>query len=87
MKECLRFSVGIFMYTNYPTYFTCNMRVGHYQNDLFKEEKRLDEYVKSKEKLLAFARLIVRKCSHDEIELLCTALLHANTISKVQKAK
>lgn len=31
-----------------------------------------------KEKLMAFATLVAEKCSHEEIDMLCIALLDAN---------
>lgn len=38
----------------------------------------MKEEITSKEKLNILARLIVSKCSHEEIDMLCVALLDAN---------
>ena len=39
----------------------------------------------SREKLEAFASLIISKCTHDEIDMLCIALLDANMKCKRKK--
>lgn len=38
----------------------------------------IQEEPTSREKLEAFANLIVSKCTHDEIDMLCVSLLDAN---------
>lgn len=43
--------------------------------------------MKSKEKLMAIARLIVDTCTPDEISMLCIALLDANLKCKYSKMK
>ena len=39
----------------------------------------------SKEKLMILAKLIVDKCSHEEIDILCVSLLDANLKCRLEK--
>ena len=39
----------------------------------------------SKEKLMILARIIIDKCTHEEIDMLCIALLDANMKCKRSK--
>ena len=41
----------------------------------------------SREKLEAFASLIISKCTHEEIDMLCISLLDANMKCKCQNKK
>lgn len=40
-----------------------------------------------KELLMAFANLMASKLSHEEIEIFCTAMLHANMLCKQKGVK
>ena len=41
--------------------------------------------MKRKELLMAFASLMASKLSHEEIDMFCTAMLHANMQCKLRK--
>lgn len=45
----------------------------------------MSEELTSKEKLMIIAKLIVDKCTHDEIDMLCMALLDANLKFRLSK--
>lgn len=52
--------------------------------------QKMPENVKplsSREKLTILGKLIVDTCSHEEIDMLCVGLLHANLVCKGQKFK
>lgn len=45
----------------------------------------MDNELKGKEKLTILAELIVSKCTHEEIDMLCIALLDANLRCRLKK--
>ena len=47
----------------------------------------MQEEITTKEKFMILGKLIINCCSPDEIDMLCTALLHTNMQYKIMKKK
>lgn len=60
------------------------MKLTYKQEQLVKEHFT-EEKLSSKEKLMIIAKLIIDKCSHEEIDILCVSLLDANLKCRLSK--
>lgn len=52
---------------------------------IVKDKKKEGEEMPRKDLLMAFANLMASKLSHEEIDMFCTAMLHANMICKLKR--